>query len=444
MQQMASGIVQAFNGLSKTHKIVLSTLTVATMAVAIWRPVHIPTTHESDSSPDTVIPFSQSVIEAEGDDLIQDSSEQLPDEGVADSDTDASDADATPLAHEYVVSSGDNLSSILTQFGIEAGDVATLSNQHKSLRNLKIGQTLSWTLNADGELESLTWDVSRRETRIFKRVGVTNKFEEVKEIRKGDWTNSVMTGSIDGTFAQSTKKAGLTRTEGREVTKALQWQVDFNKLKKGDKFTVLMGREMLNGTHEQSQLVGVRLQSGGKNYYAFRAEDGRYYDSEGNGLERGFLRFPTVKQFRVSSHFNPRRVNPVTGRVAPHKGVDFSMPVGTPVLAVGDGEVIVAKYSGAAGNFIAIRHGRQYTTRYMHLRQLLVKPGQKVKRGDRIALSGNTGRSTGPHLHFEMWVNQQAVNPLTAKLPSSGGLTGKERKEYLELVKETKSQLKLK
>lgn len=444
MQQMASGIVQAFNGLSKTHKIVLSTLTVATMAVAIWRPVHIPTTHERDSSPDTIIPLSQSTIETEGDDLIQDSSEQLPDEGVADTDTDASDADATPLAHEYVVSSGDNLSSILTQFGIEAGDVATLSNQHKSLRNLKIGQTLSWTLNADGELESLTWDVSRRETRIFNRVGATNKFEEVKEIRKGDWSNTVMTGSIDGTFAQSTKKAGLTRTEGREVTKALQWQVDFNKLKKGDKFTVLMGREMLNGTHEQSQLVGVRLQSGGKNYYAFRAEDGRYYDSEGNGLERGFLRLPTVKQFRVSSHFNPRRVNPVTGRVAPHKGVDFSMPVGTPVLAVGDGEVIVAKYSGAAGNFIAIRHGRQYTTRYMHLRQLLVKPGQKVKRGDRIALSGNTGRSTGPHLHFEMWVNQQAVNPLTAKLPSSGGLTGKERKEYLELVKETKPQLKLK
>ncbi|HHR6440062.1 TPA: murein DD-endopeptidase MepM [Providencia alcalifaciens] len=444
MQQMASGIVQAFNGLSKTHKIVLSTLTVATMVVAIWRPVHIPTSHERDSSPDTIIPLSQSTIETEGDDLIQDSSEQLPDEGVADTDTDASDADATPLAHEYVVSSGDNLSSILTQFGIEAGDVATLSNQHKSLRNLKIGQTLSWTLNADGELESLTWDVSRRETRIFNRVGATNKFEEVKEIRKGDWSNTVMTGSIDGTFAQSTKKAGLTRTEGREVTKALQWQVDFNKLKKGDKFTVLMGREMLNGTHEQSQLVGVRLQSGGKNYYAFRAEDGRYYDSEGNGLERGFLRFPTVKQFRVSSHFNPRRVNPVTGRVAPHKGVDFSMPVGTPVLAVGDGEVIVAKYSGAAGNFIAIRHGRQYTTRYMHLRQLLVKPGQKVKRGDRIALSGNTGRSTGPHLHFEMWVNQQAVNPLTAKLPSSGGLTGKERKEYLELVKETKPQLKLK
>ena len=84
------------------------------------------------------------------------------------------------------------------------------------------------------------------------------------------------------------------------------------------------------------------------------------------------------------------------------------------MLAVGDGEVVVAKRSGAAGYYVAIRHGRTYTTRYMHLRKLLVKPGQKVKRGDRIALSGNTGRSTGPHLHYEVWINQQAVNPLTA------------------------------
>ncbi|HBO21834.1 murein DD-endopeptidase MepM [Providencia sp.] len=443
MQQMAKSLAQVYGSLSRTHKIVLSALTVATMAVAIWRPVHIPTTTENDGTPDTVIPLALLPANDATDDIIQDSSDQLPDEGVADSDTDAADGDGAPIPHEYVVASGDNLTSILTQFGIEAGDVAMLSNQHKSLRNMKIGQTLNWALTEQGELQSLTWEVSRREVRVFNRIGATNKFEEVKEIRTGEWTNSVLNGSVDGSFAQSTNKAGLTRNEGREVIKALQWQVDFRKLKKGDKFSVLMSREILNGRSEQSQLVGVRLQTNGKSYYAFRAEDGRYYDSEGNGLERGFLRSPTAKQFRVSSQFNPRRVNPVTGRVAPHKGVDFAMPVGTPVLAVGDGEVIVSKYSGAAGNFIAIRHGRQYTTRYMHLRQLLVKPGQKVKRGDRIALSGNTGRSTGPHLHFEMWVNQQAVNPLTAKLPNSGGLTGKERKEYLALVKENKPQLKL-
>ncbi len=218
--------------------------------------------------------------------------------------------------------------------------------------------------------------------------------------------------------------------------------MDFRKLRKGDRFAVLMSREMMDGKSEQSELQGVRMSSGGKDYYAIRAEDGKFYDRSGSGLARGFMRFPTVKQYRVSSNFNPRRVNPVTGRIAPHKGVDFAVPVGTPVLAVGDGEVIVSKRSGAAGNYVAIRHGRQYMTRYMHLKKLLVKPGQKVKRGDRIALSGNTGRSTGPHVHYEIWINNQAVNPLTAKLPRMEGLAGKERRDYLAQVREVVPKLR--
>ncbi|MEX0446057.1 murein DD-endopeptidase MepM [Xenorhabdus sp. SGI246] len=441
MQQIVKTIVLVYNNLPKPHKIMLGSLTLVTLAIAVWRPVVYHEQEERMERTGNIIlttPDSNSISDAT-DDTIDDGNEQFSDEGIRDEE---SGADTTAnIPHQYVVSRGDTLSSILNQFGIDSADVALLANQNKALRDLSIGQSLSWTIDDNGSLKTLTWGVSRRETRIYTREG--DVFKETKEYQKGEWINNVIAGAVDGSFTGSALSAGLTSSEIREVTKALQWQIDFRRLRKGDRFSVLMSREMLDGKSEQSQLLGVRLQSGGNDYYAFRAEDGRFYDSNASGLERGFLRFPTTKQFRVSSPFNPRRLNPVTGRVTAHKGVDFAMPVGTPVLAVGDGEVIVAKFDGAAGNFVAIRHGRQYTTRYMHMRKLLVRPGQKVKRGERIGLSGNTGRSTGPHLHFEFWDNQQPVNPLTAKLPRSGGLSGKERSEYIAMVKEVKPKLSL-
>jgi len=416
----------------------LGSLTFLTLAVAVWRPY----IYHPEAAPIVkTIELEKSEVRS----LLPEASEpidQAPpeeDESIPQDELDDKTAGETGV-HEYVVSTGDTLSSVLNQYGIEMGDISTLANVDKDLRNLKIGQQISWTLTPDGELQRLTWEMSRRETRTYDRVD--GGFKMSSEIAEGDWVNNVLKGTVNGSFVASAKDAGLTSSEISAVIKAMQWQMDLRKLKKGDEFAVLMSREMLDGKREQSQLLGVRLRSGGKDYYAVRAEDGKFYDRNGSGLAKGFMRFPTVKQFRVSSNFNPRRLNPVTGRVAPHRGVDFAMPQGTPVLAVGDGEVVVAKRSGAAGYYVAVRHGRTYTTRYMHLKKLLVKPGQKVKRGDRIALSGNTGRSTGPHLHFEMWINQQAVNPLTAKLPRSEGLTGKDRSDYLAQVKDVVPQLR--
>ncbi|AOM39887.1 murein DD-endopeptidase MepM [Xenorhabdus hominickii] len=440
MQQIAKTIFLVYNNLPKPHKIMLGSLTLVTLAIAVWRPVVY---HEIEERTGNIILSTPNNISGVVDESVTDSDtdEVFPDAGIRDEDSGSSDTIEENIPHQYVVSSGDSLSSILTQFGIDSSDVALLANQYRGLRNLSIGQSLSWTIDENGKLKTMTWDVSRREKRVYTREG--DDFQEAKELQKGEWKNNVITGTVDGSFNGSALSAGLTNSEAREVIKALQWQIDFRKLRKGDRFSVLMSREMLEGKSEQSQLLGVRLQNGGNDYYAFRADDGRFYDSNASGLERGFLRYPTTKQFRVSSPFNPHRLNPVTGRVTAHKGIDFAMPVGTPVMAVGDGEVVVAKFDGAAGNFIAIRHGRQYTTRYMHLRKILVKPGQKVRRGERIALSGNTGRSTGPHLHFEFWDNQQPVNPLTAKLPRSGGLNGKDRAEYVAMVKEIRPQLVL-
>ncbi|OTA15659.1 prepillin peptidase [Xenorhabdus vietnamensis] len=441
MQQIAKTIVLVYNNLPKPHKIMLGSLTMVTLAIAIWRPVIYHEREErtgsiilntSDSIPNTT--YADATDDVAGDD-----DEQLPNEGIEDEDS-SSDIVAN-AQHNYIVSNGDNLSFIFDQFGISLSNVDLLTDANSALRDLGIGQSLSWTIDDKGNLKTLKWGVSRREIRTYTREG--DHFREEQKFQKGEWKNNVITGAVDSSFNGSALIAGLTGSEAREVTKALQWQIDFRKLRKGDRFSVLISREMLDGKSEQSQLLGVRLQSGGTDYYAFRANDGRFYDSNASGLGQGFLRSPTTKKFKVSSFFNPHRLNPVTGRVAAHRGVDFAMPVGTPVLAVGDGEVIVSKFDGAAGNFIAIRHGRQYTTRYMHLRKLLVKPGQKVKRGERIALSGNTGRSTGPHLHFEFWDNQRPINPTAVKLPSSGGLSGKERTEYIAMIKEIKPQLLL-
>ncbi|KEY57958.1 murein DD-endopeptidase MepM [Serratia sp. DD3] len=443
MQKVVKTITLAYSNLPRPHRVMLGSLTVVTLAVAIWRPTvyhpeHAPAVTAAGPEVKSVElePSQVRSLLPEASEPI-DADQPTPDDNIPQDELDQK----TAGQNEYVVSTGDTLGSILTEYGIEMSDVSMLASQNRELRNLKIGQQLSWTLNEAGDMQSLTWEVSRRETRIYERIG--NTFKETVETQKGEWRNTVVNGQLNGSFVNSAAAVGLSRAEISAVVKALQWQLDLSKLRKGDQFAVLMSREEFDGKSEQSQLLGVRMNSGGKDYYAIRAEDGKFYDREGSGLARGFMRFPTMKQFRITSGFSPRRVNPVTGRVAPHKGVDFSMPVGTPVVAVGDGEVVIAKHSGAAGNYVAIRHGRQYTTHYMHLKKLLVKPGQKVKRGDRIALSGNTGRSTGPHLHFELWNNKQAVNPMTAKLPRSEGLTGKDRTDYLALVKEVAPQLQL-
>lgn len=440
MQQIARSIALAYNNLPRPHRVMLGSLTVITLAVSIWRPFVYQPNIDSDSATAKIIPLDNQQLRT----LVPEASEPLDqpapeDEVPTDELDDKADNDSS--THDYVVSTGDTLGSVLTQFGIDMSEVSALAKQNPALRNLKIGQTLSWVLNDAGELQQLTWEVNRRETRTYNLVN--GNFKEAVESQQGEWKNKVVTGTLNGSFVNSARAAGLSRSEVNAVIKALQWQMDFRKLQKGDQFAVLMSREELNGRSEQSQLLGVRMRTGGKDYYAVRADDGKFYDRQGSGLAKGFMRFPTTKQFRVSSNFNPRRVNPVTGRVAPHRGVDFAMPVGTPVLAVGDGEVVIAKRSGAAGNYVVIRHGRQYTTRFMHLKKILVKPGQKVKRGDRIALSGNTGRSTGPHLHYEFWLNNQAVNPLTAQLPRSDGLSGKDRREYLAQVRQVVPQLQL-
>ena len=340
---------------------------------------------------------------------------------------------------QYTVARGDTLHDILLRYNINRRDVYQLTTNFKQLANLRIGQQVSWTTDDSHNLQSFSWIISSNNIRIYEKSG--NKFIESSETIEVVPQDVVIKGDIKTSFVADARKSGLTSSEIGVITRALQWRLDFRRLKVGDKFSVILSREMHGKRLSNSQLIGVRIKNGSKDYYAILADDGQYYDINGGSLSQSFFRYPLEKQARVSSGFNPRRLNPVTGIVTPHNGVDFAVSRGTPVLSVGNGEVVIAKYSGSAGNYIAIRHGRQYMTTYMHLDKILVKPGQQVKQGDKIGLSGNTGRSTGPHLHFELHINNKPVNPLTASLPISEGLTGKSKKAFLSKVKDIRSQL---
>nr|WP_224743430.1 murein DD-endopeptidase MepM [Pasteurella canis] len=345
----------------------------------------------------------------------------------------------------HTVVKGDTLKDVLELSGLDVKVSDALIKSYPEFKNLKPGQQFYWILDNQGELEYLNWLVSEREERIYERTE-ESKFKREILKKQSVWKKEVLKGKIDGSFNTTLRTLGLELRQINQLANALQWQINLKRLKKGDKFAVLVTREYIDNKRTgQGNVDGIHIISGGKSYYAIQASNGRYYNRQGETLGKGFARYPLQRQARVSSHFNPYRRHPVTGRIAPHKGVDFAMPIGTPIIAPADGIVEkVAYQANGAGRYIVIRHGREYQTVYMHLSRPLVKAGQNVKRGQRIALSGNTGRSTGPHLHYEFHINGRAVNPLSVKLPgTSSGMGTAERKQFLVRAKEVERQLKL-
>ncbi|SUC09271.1 metalloprotease [Pasteurella canis] len=345
----------------------------------------------------------------------------------------------------HTVVKGDTLKDVLELSGLDVKVSDALIKSYPEFKNLKPGQQFYWILDNQGELEYLNWLVSEREERIYERTE-ESKFKREILKKQSVWKKEVLKGKIDGSFNTTLRTLGLELRQINQLANALQWQINLKRLKKGDKFALLVTREYIDNKRTgQGNVDGIHIISGGKSYYAIQASNGRYYNRQGETLGKGFARYPLQRQARVSSHFNPYRRHPVTGRIAPHKGVDFAMPIGTPIIAPADGIVEkVAYQANGAGRYIVIRHGREYQTVYMHLSRPLVKAGQNVKRGQRIALSGNTGRSTGPHLHYEFHINGRAVNPLSVKLPgTSSGMGTAERKQFLVRAKEVERQLKL-
>jgi len=330
---------------------------------------------------------------------------------------------------------GDNLSAIFDSVSIGQPALYQILAADEPLLALDVlhpGNRLTFTLDqATGTLGKMELYLHPGMQVVYRRID-DDTFEYEEIVTPGVWEQQLVAGEINGSFYRSAMGAGLSEQDAGSIAELFEGTLNFARdIRAGDQFQVLRREQFVDGQYTgQGYIEGVRILNRNRTYTAFLFEDGNYYDQNGESLASAFLRYPFRGSHRVSSSFSPKRKNPVTGRISPHNGTDFSMSTGTSVLSTGDGVVTRVKDHPYAGKYVEIQHSGRYVTRYLHLSRILVKKGQKVKRGETIAKSGNTGRSTGPHLHFELLVNGRPVNPVKAKIPLAASIPEDKRQEF--------------
>ncbi|ELG4786906.1 peptidoglycan DD-metalloendopeptidase family protein [Vibrio vulnificus] len=347
-----------------------------------------------------------------------------------------------PPSFEYQIQSGDNLSTIFTQLGFgyqEMMKVMETDLDYLVLDTLRPGNTLRfWQNEETGALEKMELVLSIADKAVFTRNSDGSfSFEQVN--LPGEWRQQPLIGSIEGSFSSSAYRLGLNSIEIDQIVSLLREKINFSRdLRAGDSFEIVRRNQFIDGVESgKRQIEAIKIFNRGREVTAYLHSDGQFYDAKGQSLQRAFQRYPVTTNWRLSSQFNPHRLHPVTGRVAPHNGTDFATPIGTPVMSTGDGTVIlVRKNHPFAGNYIVVEHGSKYKTRYLHLSKVLVTKGQKVSRGQRIGLSGKTGRVTGPHLHYELLEHNRPVDAMKAKIPMASSVPKKEMASFLATVKE--------
>lgn len=254
---------------------------------------------------------------------------------------------------------------------------------------------------------------------------------KVKEIPH-TWRDKVYGCSVlkNSSLISSAARAGIAEKQVMHVAKIFASDIDFNNdIHPGDELRILVNelQDMEGNKLAPGELKAVLLILDKKEYWAFKynGPDGKgFFDLNGRSLKKTFLRSP-LPFLRVTSGFTLRRFHPILGKERPHLGVDFGAPIGTPVMSAANGKVVEAGWENGYGNVVKICHG-QLTTLYAHLSQIKVKKGQSVKQGQVIGLVGSTGLSTGPHLHYGMYKNGVAIDPMSVKMDTSAVVGGAE------------------
>ncbi len=365
-----------------------------------------------------------------------DSTEPAP---VSGDDTLIGAARPTERLQSVKVRSGDTLMSLMLSAGIDRDEAHEAVAALRSVfdpKDLRAGQRVRLTLSPEDELQEMALDPS-----VVKRVAVRRDdgasfkaFETQKALTR---QLAYAEGRIQSSLYKAAVRAGVPLPVLEEMIHIYSWDVDFQReIQPNDGFAIVYERYVDEDGDfvRHGDVLQARLTLSGQNkpLYRFEIEPGivDYFDDNGKSAKRALMRTP-IDGARLSSRFGARR-HPILGYTKMHKGIDFAAPSGTPVYAAGDGVVEVRGRNGGYGNYVRIRHVGNFDTAYAHLKGFArdITRGSRVRQGQVIGYVGSTGRSTGPHLHYEILRNNRQVNPLAVKMPSGRKLTNSQMARF--------------
>ncbi len=340
----------------------------------------------------------------------------------------SSDTETNDSAQKIeIVRKGDNLAGIFKRAGLTSQDLAEIfdkSKDAKILKQLRPGHKLAFTINQNGALDKVVYTPDLLQTHTFDRH--EERFAYTNLVRKPQIVTKVSTGVIKSSLYEASKAAKITDQMVGELAKIFAYDVDFAlDLRRGDTFKVIYEEAYVDGKKiGTGKILAAEFTNDGSTYRAVRYQDkngdSAYFSPDGRALRKGFLRTP-VEFSHISSGFSLGRLHPILNKIRAHKGTDYSAPTGTPIRAAGDGRVTMAGINNGYGNCVTIQHDKSYTTLYGHMSRFAqgLRKGSLVKQGEIIGYVGSTGLATGPHLHYEFYVNGKVVNPVTAALPKA-------------------------
>ncbi len=344
------------------------------------------------------------------------------------------------------VKRGDTLMSILSEAGAEIWQAKAIADAMTPVfkpRNMKKGQEILFTLmpapKNDAQMEpvkvSLFTGAIHEVTIVRNDAGdyvASNDPITMKAAKNLRRLDRPQRATLYTSFYHSALGQGVPQEKIMKLLRVHSYDVDFKRpVHPGDKFEVFFELDENEGGQEKKlgEVLFTAMSVGGdeRQFYRFRTPDGHidFYDKDGNSAKKFLMRKP-VKGARFTSGFGMRR-HPILRYRKMHTGTDWGAKRGTPILAAGTGIIEDARRKGGNGNFVRIRHANGYQTSYSHMNRFArgLRPGMKVQMGQVIGYVGSTGLSSGPHLHFEVLVNNRKVNPMTIHVPRGRQLTSK-------------------